>query len=89
MRPFIKDPQAVLDYSTDWSTWLAVGETITAATVTVPTGLTKDSQTNTGTVVTAWLSGGAVGLTYTVVYHITSSLGRQDERSISIAVRDR
>lgn len=92
---FQKDPQAVLDYTFDWSAWLAAGETITAATVTIAdtaggtSALVKDSQSFTGTTVTAWLSAGAVDHVYSAVCHVTTSAARQDDRTIYIAVVNR
>ena len=85
---FIKDPQAVLDYRWDWSAWLGA-DTIATATITVPTGITKDSQTNTTTAVTAWLSGGTVRTSYAVTCRIVTAAGRTDERSITIVVAER
>jgi len=89
MTKFTKDPQAVLDYAFDWSAWLAAGETITAHTVTPPTGITVDSHAEAAGVVTAWLSGGTAGVVYRIVCHITTSAARQDDRTITIAVQDR
>lgn len=88
---YIKDPQATLDYVIDWTSWLATGETITAFTVTVPTGLTQatPAPSSTGTVVTVWLAGGTAGQRYTVTVHVTTSAGRQDDRSIQILAQDR
>lgn len=97
---FIKDPDATLDYKFDWaastngsgdSDWLASGETIDSHTVTVESGLTKDSDsaTDDDTSVTVWLSGGSAGETYLVGCEITTSSGRTDERSIVIAVEER
>lgn len=97
---FLKDPQAVLDYKFDWkastngsgtSDWLASGETISTRTVTVATGLTKDSDaiTDTNTSVTVWLSGGTAGTTYKVVCQIVTSAGRTDERTILVKVTNR
>jgi len=86
---FTKDPDAVLDYQWNWSAWLAVGETITSAVITVDTGLTLDSQSNTTTTVTAWLSGGTVDEGYRVVCEITTSAARTDNRSIYISCRER
>jgi len=86
---FEKDPQAVLDYQWDWSDWLAESETITAATVTVPTGITKTSQTDATTSVTVWLSGGTAGLVYTLDCLVTTSAGRTDSRKIIVHVQDR
>lgn len=91
----VKDPQAVLDYKFDWqpdaNPWLAVGETITTRTVTVPAGLTKNSDTLTdsATSVTAWLSGGTTGVDYSVTCHIVTSQGREDDRTMIIVVRHR
>lgn len=86
-----KDPSAVLDWIFDWSTWLATGETITARTVTVATGLTKDSDaiTDASKKVTVWLSGGTAGQSYTVACAITTSSARIDERTITIRVDHR
>lgn len=97
---FPKDPSAVLDYVFDWraltngtgrTDWLAAGETITTKTVTVSTGITLDSDslTNSSTSVTAWLSGGTAGQSYTVTCRIVTSAGRTDERSIKIQVVER
>ena len=90
---FTKDSDAVLDYAFDWNDttdpWLATGETISSYTVTVETGLTKDSDSHASGVVTVWLSGGTVGTTYRVECEITTSAGRKDERSMWIKVAQR
>jgi len=88
---FEKDPNAVLDYQWGWAEWLASGETITAAVITVPDGITLDSQVDTDTSVTAWFSGGTVGNGYKVVCHITTSNDppRIDDRSIYLICRER
>lgn len=90
MRTWEKDPQAVLDWAFDWSNWLAASETIAGTpVVTVDSGLTKDTQSNTTTKVTVWLSGGTLGTTYKVACRITTNQGRTDERTIGIRVTDR
>jgi hypothetical protein len=86
---FIKDPQAVLDYGEDWSPWLQTGETISTSTWTVDPGITKGTDTKTTTTTTVWLSAGTVGTTYSATNHITTSLGRTDERTITILVQER
>ena len=88
MTTFRKDPQATLDYKLDWTPWLA-GDTITAHTVTVDSGVTKTSDAHTDTSVTFWLSGGTVAATYSVTVHITTAQGRQDERTVRVRVEDR
>ncbi len=89
MRVWEKDPSAVLDYQFDWSGWLQESETISSATVTVDSGLTKDSQSNTTTKATVWLSGGTLGAVYKVACRITTNQGRTDERTIGIRLTDR
>ena len=91
MTIFYKDPDAVLDYSFDWSSWLdsSVPETISSHTVTVATGLTKDSDSESSGVVTVWLFGGTAGNTYTVACEIETNEGRTDERTILIKCKER
>lgn len=88
---FIKDPSALLDYSWDWSLWLAdITDTISSATVTVPAGLTAvEEPVVADAVVTQRVSGGVVDTTYTMVCQITTVGGLIDERSISLAIRNR
>lgn len=86
---FIKDPSAVLDYQWDWSQWLAVGETISAVTLTYTGGITENSHSNTNTTVTAWISGGlANSPDCTAACRIVTNQGRTDERTITIQIRD-
>lgn len=89
MREFLKDPDAVLDYVFDWSSWLSAGETISTATFTVETGLTKDSESNTSTTAKVWLSGGTVGERYMITSRVTTNQGRTDDRSAVVRVADR
>jgi hypothetical protein len=86
---FVRDPSSVLDYAFDWTAWLTGGDTITSHTVTADDpALTVDSTDATGTVITAWLSGGVVGSTYAITCHITTTQGRTDDRTITVRVRD-
>ncbi|MFD4474694.1 hypothetical protein ACFWPU_01055 [Streptomyces sp. NPDC058471] len=89
MRTWEKDPGAVLDWGFDWSNWLSAAEEISSATVTVDSGLTKNSQSNTVNTVTVWLAGGTSGTTYQVNCRITTNQGRTDERTIGIRLTDR
>ena len=54
---FLKDPDATLDYAFDWSGWLQSGETISSYAITVDSGITKESDSQSSGVVTVWLSG--------------------------------
>lgn len=86
---FTHDPNSVLDYSVDWSSWLASGETISSSVWTVEAGLTKDSESNTTTVATVWVSSGTAGSDYEATNRITTTDGRTDDRTITIRVRER
>lgn len=90
---YIKDPEAKLDYSFDWTDWLdskaKPPESITQHTITVPKGLTLVSSVAVGGVVTAWISGGTVGMIYRVECLITTSIGRIDERSLWLVIQER
>lgn len=94
----LKDPEARLDYTFDWraetngtgdSDWLLDGDSISTHTLTVPSGLTLDTESADGDTVTAWLEGGTAGQSYTVTCHITTVQGRQDDRSLLITVTNR
>lgn len=87
----IHDPSAILDYPLDWSAWLPAGDTIVSAEVTAPDDITvaPDPEIVGGTKVVAWLSGGVDRINYDVTYHIVTAQGRQDDRSITLVVRER
>lgn len=85
-----KSPDAVLDYAFDWSAWLATNETITSATVAVPTGITLSQPASvSGGVVTFWLSGGAANNGYSIACEVVTSQGRTDSRSFYLQVQSR
>lgn len=91
IKKFIKDPSAVLDYTIDWSEWLSSNnDTISNASVpSAPSGLTVQSPvTHTATATTVWVSGGTAGTSYDVTVRITTTGGRQDERTITITCKD-
>ena len=81
---FVKDPNAVLDYVFDWSAYLDTGETISSYTITVQTGITKNSDSQAAGKVTVWMSGGTDGTMYSVACRIVTSAGRTDERTMFI-----
>lgn len=85
-----KDPNATLDYSVDWSEWLATGESLTCSVWTrSATTLVEENTALTTSVATIWLSGGTVDATYTIANKIGTSGGRIDERTVSIKVLQR
>lgn len=88
-QSFIKDADAVLEYVIDWSAWLD-GDTIaTSAWEADDDGITIDSDTNTATTATVWLSGGTLGATYRIANHIVTAAGREDDRTITVKAYSR
>lgn len=83
---FTKDPDAVLDYTVNWATWLD-GDTISTSTWTVASGITEDSDSNTTTTATVWLSGGTAGRTYAATNNIVTAAGRENDATITIKVQ--
>lgn len=89
MKTFYKDPDAVKDYDVDWGAgWLVDDDTISASTWTVPTGITKASDSHTDTRAKVWISGGTVGSSYVLTNRVTTTQGRTDDRSITIKIRE-
>lgn len=85
LATFPKDPNAVLDYTLDWSLWLN-GDTISTSTWTVPGGITKVLDTKTATSTTVWMSVGTLATSYSVVNKIVTVNGRTEERTIVFAL---
>lgn len=88
IRKFVKDPNAVLDYTLSWDAWLVDGDTITTCTATATTGITVQSVSNTTTDSTVWLAGGTSGQSYDVTMRVTTNGGRIDERTITITCKE-
>ena len=87
---FTKDPDAVLDYSVEWSAWLA-GDEISSSAWLLEQGAAIEQVTDahTATKTTIWLRGGDAGTTYLVTNRIVTVGGRTDDRTISVKVEDR
>ena len=84
---FVKDPNAVLDYKWDWTAWLPLGDTISTANVTVEAGdVVKNSQSNTTTSVTAWISGGTLSTEAQITARVVTAQGRTDDRTITLSI---
>jgi len=88
--PEPKDPNAVLDYVIDWSDYLAVGETLVSSSWQLSGDAVLETDTNTDTTATAWVSGGTA--TFRLTNSITTSslpVARQDQRTLVIKVKDK
>lgn len=88
-RQFERDPDSVKDYTEDWSDWLPSGDTISDSTWTVVSGdVTIDSDSNTTTTTTVWLSGGTLGTWAKVTNHITTAAGREEDCTLTFFMTD-
>lgn len=88
-----KDPDATLDYSLDWSKWLAqIADTIASVTVVLSGGteLTVVSHGFDGGVTTATISGGAtLASMQSVTFRVTTANGRIDDRTVYLQITER
>jgi hypothetical protein len=91
----LKDPNAELTYTVDWSDWLPGASTISTSswsleTITGDTApLVNEAATNANTTASITISGGAVNKVYSVYNTITTSGGLVDRRYFRIKVRAR
>ena len=83
---FEKSPASVLDYSFDWSSWLASGQTVSTSTWTADSGMTIDSDTKSNTKTTAIVSGGTEGNSYFVSNTVVTNDGLTVRRTFIIKV---
>jgi hypothetical protein len=85
-----KDPREVLDYTFDWTDYLTpISDTLISKTVTVDVGLTLNSSSLVGSMVSAFISGGTTGTTYRVICQVVTAGGRTADRSIYIKCVER
>lgn len=74
------------------SDFLGTTETLSSYVLTVsPTGptISADSLTDTNTSVTYWITGFTVNVTYTVLIHVITSGGREDEKEMRFICKAR
>lgn len=89
MKTYYKDPDAVLDYSFDWSNWLG-SDVIDSSSWTISSeDLTKVSTTIDGGITTVWLSGGVAGKRYLIMNHIKTQGSREEDRSFVLEMTER
>ncbi len=91
-----KLPSELLDYSVDWTEWLAgsdgtLGDSINASSwifpATVPDTTLVDFENDLQEgVATKWIGGGTVGRIYVVTNEIDTKQGRHASRSFKIYV---
>jgi hypothetical protein len=86
------DPNGIRDFGFEWDTFLGsliiTGQSLSASEWTVPSGITKVSDTKSGTKTIIRMSGSgtAAGEEYVLANKITTSGGEVDERSLTINI---
>lgn len=91
MDTFLKDPNAVLDYTINWDDgYLEAGETISTSTwAVIPStvgGVAIDSDTNDTTTATVTISAGKGGAWYLLENTVVTSEGRTEIRNVYVIV---
>jgi hypothetical protein len=85
-----KDPTDVKDYTVSWAAEMAArSDTIATSVFTAPVGITIDSQSNSTTTSTVWLSGGTADNSYEITCTVVTAGGRTLQRSVSLRVVNR
>lgn len=83
-----KDTDEILDYRIDWTDRLD-GDTIETSTWTVPSGITKETDTSTATAATIWLSGGTLNERYSLLNRIETAGGRTMDQTVTIRIKEK
>lgn len=84
-----KDPDAILDYSVDWTPWLA-GNTISSVIWTITSGtVVKVSQGNTDTIATIRLSGGQLNEVCLIICHVICANGEEEDQTCKLPIKGR
>ena len=97
---FEKDPNAVLEYELDLTSWLnnaltsIVGDSLSTVTWTPPTEPTGSPTVQAqailaGNIARVWLVGGTLGQDYKFQVRIVSTLGRTDDRTVTFKIRSK
>lgn len=87
---FKKDPDATLDYTFDWTAYLALqADSIVDVEWVLSPGLTLVSDIPTGPTPAVFVSGGVLDETESITCRITTSGGRIDDRTAFIAITQR
>ena len=83
-----KDPDARLDYTIDWTQWLGTDTIIGSGWTLSSPEISMENGSNTHTTATIWLLRGVVGQVYTVTNYITTTLGRMQDQSFRLKIKE-
>jgi len=89
MADYTKTSNEVKNYTVDWADETTdVSDTIDSSGFVVPTGITKDDDSNSTTTATIWLSGGRHGVTYVITNQVVTVGGKTLEQSFTVEIDD-
>ena len=88
-RAYVHDPDAVLDYTIDWAGVIGDDPLSTSAWAVTAGDVTIDSDTLSGSLTQVWVSGGTPGVTAELTNHIVTVDGREDDRTITLVIKER
>lgn len=88
LGPVVKDPDGAEVFGFDWEDDLN-GDTISASTWTLPSGLTEAASSNTSTTTQLRYTGGADGRKYLLQNNITTAGGATYQRSALVVAMNR
>ena len=83
-----KDPDDVQDYGIEWASELSDGDAIATSEWIAPADIQTSRDSIDGTLVKVWLSGGVDRHAYRITNRITTTAGRQLDRSVRIVVAE-
>jgi hypothetical protein len=86
-KPYVKDPDAILDYYINWEPWL-LGDPIETSSWNATGTISMGEQLLLGQVTGIWVSGGVVGERATLTNHILTAGGRVDDRTILLLISE-
>lgn len=93
----LKDPEAQLVYTMDWSEWLSTGQTVQSVDYAItarandpdPVTIASEGITAANTATYVELTGGTAGKVYTVTAAIVTDDSATDRRSFRVKVENR
>lgn len=88
MSTFLHGPDDTIIYDFDYSDWLNQDETITDSTWTPDSGIAVESDSSTATTTAAKVSVTVRSGTLRAVNHITTSLGEQLSRTLTLIIEE-
>ncbi len=92
MKTLAKDPDAVLDYTIDWTPFLtSVDDTIATSEFITDedTSLTLSNEALNGNLHTVFIAGGAANTRHRVTSRITTAGGRTQDQSFFLVIAER